>query len=170
MLARWESVLSRLAPDPMQLAGELDWVAKLRLLKGYRERDGLDWDSSRLQLVDLQYSDVRPEKGLYHRLVSRGAMQTLLPDGAAQSAIVDAARRTPGRSSAASACAATARPSPPRRGIRSSSTSGASRWSGCRCSSRCAARRAHVGELLDRCPTAPRSSRRWSVRGKAVRR
>jgi proteasome accessory factor A len=30
---------------------------------------------------------VRPEKGLYHRLVSRGAMQTLLPQGAAQDAV-----------------------------------------------------------------------------------
>jgi proteasome accessory factor PafA2 len=87
VLARWESVLARLASDPMQLAGELDWVAKLRLLQGYRERDALDWDSPRLQLVDLQYSDVRPEKGLYHRLVSRGAMQTLLPEGAAATAM-----------------------------------------------------------------------------------
>ncbi|HEX3336672.1 MAG TPA: depupylase/deamidase Dop, partial [Jatrophihabitans sp.] len=90
VLDRWESVLSRLAHDPMELAGELDWVAKLRLLEGYRDRDGLEWDSSRLQLVDLQYADIRPEKGLYHRLVSRGAMQTLLPDGAAKAA-VDAA-------------------------------------------------------------------------------
>src|SRR5262249_55061813 len=64
VLSRWESVLTRLGTDPMQLAGELDWVAKLRLLEGYRDRDGLDWDSPRLQLVDLQYSDVRPEKGL----------------------------------------------------------------------------------------------------------
>jgi proteasome accessory factor A len=87
VLDRWESVLTRLAGDPMQLARELDWVAKLRLFEGYRDRDGLDWDSSRLQLVDLQYSDIRPEKGLYYRLVSRGAMQTLLPDGAAQSAV-----------------------------------------------------------------------------------
>jgi proteasome accessory factor A len=87
VLARWESVLARLAGDPMQLAAELDWVAKLRLLEGYRERDGLDWDSSRLQLVDLQYSDIRPEKGLYHRLVSRGAMKTLLPVEAAASAV-----------------------------------------------------------------------------------
>jgi proteasome accessory factor A len=83
VLARWESVLTRLASDPMQLAGELDWVAKLRVLNGYRDRDGLDWDSSRLQLIDIQYSDVRPEKGLYHRLVQRGAMTTLLgPDDA----------------------------------------------------------------------------------------
>jgi proteasome accessory factor A len=85
VLDRWESVLDRLGRDPMLCAGELDWVAKLRLLNGYRERDGLDWDSSRLQLVDLQYSDVRPEKGLYHRLVSRGAMTTLVTaDGAAR--------------------------------------------------------------------------------------
>ncbi len=89
VLARWESVLTRLADDPMQLAGELDWIAKLRLLNGYRERDGLNWDSPRLQLIDLQYADVRPEKGLYHRLVSRGAMTTLVsPESAA--AAVDA--------------------------------------------------------------------------------
>jgi Pup amidohydrolase len=87
VLARWESVLTRLATDPMQLASELDWVAKLRLLNGYRDRDGLEWDSSRLQLVDLQYSDIRPEKGLYHRLVQRGAMKTLLPRGAAEAAV-----------------------------------------------------------------------------------
>jgi proteasome accessory factor A len=78
VLQRWESVLTRLGDDAMQLAGELDWVAKLRLLQGYRERDNLDWDSARLQLVDLQYSDIRPEKGLYNRLVSRGAFTTVL--------------------------------------------------------------------------------------------
>ncbi|HZY77643.1 MAG TPA: depupylase/deamidase Dop [Jatrophihabitantaceae bacterium] len=87
VLARWESVLTRLAEDPMQLACELDWVAKLRLLNGYRDRDGLDWGSSRLQLIDLQYSDVRPEKGLYHRLVARGAMQTLVSTESATAAV-----------------------------------------------------------------------------------
>ncbi|MDT4920651.1 MAG: Pup amidohydrolase, partial [Pseudonocardiales bacterium] len=38
-------------------------------------------------LVDLQYSDIRPEKGLYHRLVARGAMQTLLAPGSAEAAV-----------------------------------------------------------------------------------
>src|SRR3954451_18939317 len=80
VLERWESVLTRLEDDPMSLSRELDWVAKLSLLEGYRDRDGLDWDSPRLQLVDLQYSDVRPEKGLYNRLVARGRMQRLLDD------------------------------------------------------------------------------------------
>ena len=79
VLDRWEDVLDRLGRDVMLCADELDWVAKLRLLEGYREREELGWASHKLQLVDLQYSDVRPEKGLYHRLVSRGSMKTLLP-------------------------------------------------------------------------------------------
>jgi proteasome accessory factor A len=80
VLRRWAEVLDALAEDPMRLADRLDWPAKLRLLEGYRSRDGLGWGDSRLQLVDLQYSDVRPEKGLYHRLVARGAMRRLLTD------------------------------------------------------------------------------------------
>ena len=80
VLARWERVLDLLGRDPALLADQLDWVAKLRLLEGYREREKLEWSSHKLQLVDLQYSDVRPEKGLYYRLVHRGAMQTLLPE------------------------------------------------------------------------------------------
>jgi Pup amidohydrolase len=87
VLDRWESVLTRLSTDPMQLAGELDWVAKLRLLNGYRDRDGLAWDAPRLQLIDLQYSDIRPEKGLYHRLVERGTMQTLLDRDSIRAAV-----------------------------------------------------------------------------------
>ena len=74
VLDRWESVLGRLADDPMQLSRELDWVAKLELLEGYRRRDGLGWDHPKLQLFDLQYSDVRPDRGLYNRLVARGRM------------------------------------------------------------------------------------------------
>ena len=80
VLERWESVLSRLETDPMSLAAELDWVAKLALLESYRERDGLEWSHPKLHLVDLQYSDVRPARGLYHRLVSLGRMERLLHD------------------------------------------------------------------------------------------
>jgi proteasome accessory factor A len=78
ILQRWADVLDRLGRDPMLLAEELDWPAKLRVLEGYRSRDGLDWTHPRLQLVDLQYSDVRPDKGVYHRLVAAGRMRTLL--------------------------------------------------------------------------------------------
>ncbi|WP_075011901.1 depupylase/deamidase Dop [Geodermatophilus obscurus] len=88
VLRRWAGVLDDLAADPMRLADQLDWPAKLRLLEGYRARDGLGWGDSRLQLVDLQYSDVRPDKGLYHRLVARGSMQRLLSDDEVTRAMV----------------------------------------------------------------------------------
>jgi Pup amidohydrolase len=82
VLNRWESVLGRLAEDPMLLAHELDWVAKLEILEGYRSRDGLSWGHPRLQLVDLQYADVRPDRGLYNRLAERGRIQRLTTERA----------------------------------------------------------------------------------------
>jgi proteasome accessory factor PafA2 len=87
ILGRWESVLQRLGDDPMQLSRELDWVAKLELLEGYRSRDGLDWSHPRLQLVDLQYSDVRPDRGLYNRLAARGRMERIISDAEVEAAI-----------------------------------------------------------------------------------
>src|SRR5450432_2345575 len=79
VLDRWESVLTRLADDPMQTSRELDWTAKLEILNGYRTRDGLGWDHPRLQLVDLQYSGVRADRGLYNRLAAMGRMIRLVP-------------------------------------------------------------------------------------------
>jgi proteasome accessory factor A len=89
VLARWERVLVRLADDPLLLANELDWVAKLQVLQGYRDREGLDWDSPKLQLVDLQYSDVRPDKGLYNRLVKRGRFERIVSDAEIQRAVTE---------------------------------------------------------------------------------
>jgi proteasome accessory factor A len=80
VLTVWGEVLDALNRDPMECADRLDWPAKLRLLEGYRARDNLTWSSPRLQLVDLQYSDVRLSKGLYNRLVSRGSMKRLVTE------------------------------------------------------------------------------------------
>ncbi len=89
VLTRWESTLVRLEAEPMSLSRELDWVAKLAILEGYRERDGLDWSSPRLQLVDLQYSDVRPDKGLYNRLVATGRFDRLVSEAEVERATTE---------------------------------------------------------------------------------
>ncbi len=80
VLDRWESVLTRLGRDPMECVEDLDWVAKLRLLNSYRDRDGLDWTDAKLRLIDLQYHDIRPDKGLFHQMERRGRMTRLLDD------------------------------------------------------------------------------------------
>jgi proteasome accessory factor PafA2 len=87
VLDRWDSVLTRLESDPMSLSRELDWVAKLQILEGYRTRDAVEWDNARLHLVDLQYSDVRPAKGLYQRLAARGRFERITTDEEIRAAV-----------------------------------------------------------------------------------
>lgn len=87
VLARWGSLLDRLGTDPASCAREVEWLAKLRLLEGMRRRDHLEWDHPRLAAVDLQWSDVRPERGLYHRLVGAGAVERLVAEEDVQAAV-----------------------------------------------------------------------------------
>ncbi|MEY4137801.1 MAG: hypothetical protein RL205_1929 [Actinomycetota bacterium] len=89
ILRLWEFILMTLSGDPMNCGGVLDWVAKLRLLEGYRARDGLRWDAPALQLIDLQYSDIRPEKGLARRLEERGRLARLFTDEEVSAAETD---------------------------------------------------------------------------------
>jgi Pup amidohydrolase len=89
VLERWESVLRGLENDPRTLSAQLDWVAKLRLLEGYRERDGLAWSDAKLRAIDLQYHDVRRDRGLYHRLAHAGKVERITTDEEVQHAIME---------------------------------------------------------------------------------
>jgi Pup amidohydrolase len=154
VLERWESVLTRLRHDPMECRRELDWVAKLSLLESYRDRDGLEWDDPKLMLIDLQYADLRPEKGLYQRLVSRGSIDRILADDEIARAVVEPPEDTrayfrgrclakyPDRIAAAS-WDSVIFDLPGRDSLQRIPTMEPSRGT-----------RAHVGELLDRCDTA----------------
>ncbi|HXF57693.1 MAG TPA: depupylase/deamidase Dop [Actinomycetota bacterium] len=83
----WENVLTGLEEDPLGLHRELDWVAKYRLLEAYRERHGLDWRSPKLQMIDLQYHDVRRSRGLYYRLVESGKVERLVSEADVERAV-----------------------------------------------------------------------------------
>lgn len=80
VLQRWEAVLTTAEEDPRALAGQVDWATKLQLLDRYRERDDLEWDSDKLKMIDLQYHDVRRDKGLYNRLAARGQVERLVAE------------------------------------------------------------------------------------------
>jgi Pup amidohydrolase len=90
VLERWERTLDGLEEDPLSLHGQLDWVAKHRLVDAYRERDGLGWDDPKLALIDLQYHDVRQDRGLYYKLVAGGKVERLVGE-----AEIDRATRQP---------------------------------------------------------------------------
>jgi len=67
VLVRWEAVLSGLEHDRASVAHWVDWVAKERLVNGFRERHGLKATDPKLKAIDLQYHDMRPGKCLADR-------------------------------------------------------------------------------------------------------
>jgi proteasome accessory factor A len=89
VLQQWETILTGLEEDPLSLHRELDWVAKYRLMQGYRERDGLEWNDAKLHAIDLQYHDVRRDKGLYYKLVANGKMDRIATDQEIDHAIMN---------------------------------------------------------------------------------
>jgi proteasome accessory factor PafA2 len=80
VLVRWETVLDKLEDDPMQLGRELDWVAKHQMIDAYMDRKGCGWSDPRISLLDLQYHDMRPDKGLYYTLEHSNRIDRLLRD------------------------------------------------------------------------------------------
>ena len=68
VLGLWEEVLDGLSTDRSRVAGKIDWVAKERLVNAYAERHGLAFDDLRLKAIDLQYHDMRPDRGLAGRV------------------------------------------------------------------------------------------------------
>lgn len=77
LLADWERVLTKLEEDPLELSDELDWVAKYQLLLAYMDRRGIGWEDPKLRLIDLQYHDLRPRRGIYFKLLEQGEMRRL---------------------------------------------------------------------------------------------
>ena len=80
VLVRWERMLAQLSEDPMQLDREVDWVIKKRLMTQFMERKGVDWEHPQIAMMDLQYHDTRPDKGLYLLLERRGAVDRIISD------------------------------------------------------------------------------------------
>ncbi|RYG76210.1 proteasome accessory factor PafA2 [Yimella sp. RIT 621] len=86
VLDRWQQVLDKLADDPMSAAREVDWVAKLQLLQGYRNR-GLEWSDPKMRAIDIQWSDVRAEKGIFHKLAASGRFDELISAADVEAAV-----------------------------------------------------------------------------------
>jgi proteasome accessory factor A len=85
VLRLWEHVLTGLETDPMSLAHQVDWVAKHRLIEGYRARHDLRWDDPRLAAMDLQYHDLRPGRSL----AARVGLQRLTTDAEVTMAVTE---------------------------------------------------------------------------------
>jgi proteasome accessory factor A len=80
ILDHWQATLDALERDPSELVDRIDWIAKQAMIDAFLARKGLDWDSPQAQMLDLQFHDVRPEKGLAYLLERQGKLRRLVSD------------------------------------------------------------------------------------------
>ena len=59
---------------------EIDWVAKLQLIRRFQKRHDLSMSSPRVSQVDLAYHDIRRKRGLFSVMERRGAMDRICDD------------------------------------------------------------------------------------------
>jgi len=96
-LAMWGYCLERLAVDPLSLSRECDWVLKYHLIERLREKQQLELGDPKAQLIDLNYHDVDPARGLYFKLQERGLTERLVTDQAVEKAMTKAPQTTRAR-------------------------------------------------------------------------
>lgn len=89
VLEQWGIVLDALERDPYELSDRIDWLIKKAMIERFMERKGLDWGSPQVQMLDLQYHDIRPDKGLYYLLDRQGQLQRLVRDEEITTAITE---------------------------------------------------------------------------------
>jgi proteasome accessory factor A len=83
ILTQWREMLDGVRDDRWSVADRVDWVAKWRVVNGYRDRYALDDHSARLRAIDLQYHDLRPS----HSLAQRVGLRSLVDDEQAREAV-----------------------------------------------------------------------------------
>lgn len=79
----WERTLHAIeTQDFSGVDREIDWVIKRGLLDRYRDRLGGEWGHPKLAQIDLTYHDIRPGRGLFSILESRGMVERWTTDEA----------------------------------------------------------------------------------------
>jgi proteasome accessory factor A len=79
-LQEWDHVLTCLEEDPDRLDRKIDWVIKRKLLEKYIADRNLAWHDPRVFMLDLQYHDIRRDRGFFYLLERRGAVDRLYTD------------------------------------------------------------------------------------------
>jgi len=87
VMEKWEYVLDAIEVDPMQLDKELDWVIKKKVIDSYVNSRNLRWDSAKVAMLDLQYHNIRTDRGLYYLLEKEGRVEKIIDEQAVKEAM-----------------------------------------------------------------------------------
>ena len=83
ILDQWREMLDGVRDNPDTVADRVDWVAKLRVVNGFKERHGLSERDAKLRAIDLQYHDLRAS----HSLSQRVGLRKLVDDVTVREAV-----------------------------------------------------------------------------------
>lgn len=86
-IKEWERTLDQLRHCPEKLADRIDWAIKEKLFAEFMESEGVSWEDPWLQSLDLEYSNLDPERGLYRALEQEGGLFSFIDDGEVEKAI-----------------------------------------------------------------------------------
>jgi proteasome accessory factor A len=78
IVALWQQTLDRLARRDLEsLIGRCDWVLKYLLLDRFRGRRGLSWSSPDMKALDLLFSSLDPQEGLFWQMAATGQVEDM---------------------------------------------------------------------------------------------
>ena len=80
VLDEWRFVIDALEHDPGCLVDRVDWVAKKWLLEYFMREEGLDWQDTWIQSLDLEYHNLNAARSLYFDLYERGMVKRVVSD------------------------------------------------------------------------------------------
>jgi proteasome accessory factor A len=83
ILDQWREMLDGVRDNPDTVADRVDWIAKLRVVNGFKERHGLGERDAKLRAIDLQYHDLRAS----HSLSQRVGLRKLAEDATVREAV-----------------------------------------------------------------------------------
>lgn len=87
ILEKWSFVLEKLEEDPMQLNREIDWVIKKSIIENYIAKFRIDPKDSKILMIDLQYHDIRYDRGLFNILERHNLVEKIIAEDDIEKAI-----------------------------------------------------------------------------------
>lgn len=79
-LSMWQHCVSTIERDPLLLKTEVDWVIKYNLMLQFMDKKSVGLDDPSINVLDLQYHDIDPNRGIFNKIQARGLAARLLDD------------------------------------------------------------------------------------------
>jgi proteasome accessory factor A len=79
-VVQWQYILDCLDTDPEKLDRKIDWIIKRKVLRGYIEKHQISWHDPRVFMIDLQFHDIRQDRGFFYMLERSDRVDRLYTD------------------------------------------------------------------------------------------